>query len=125
MSQPKTTSQKPNPPSTAEKNLSLWMYLPRSTPSMSETATFTLPAGELRTDSRTAAWSSTCFSDLVMRGLLPGGTDVGAKPAGRILGEFPMQHARKEILHPSDQVRMAALVRHAGHEIELHRDIVA
>src|SRR5688572_3590118 len=43
MSQPKTTSQKPKPPSTAEKNLSRWMYLPRRMPSMSETATFTLP----------------------------------------------------------------------------------
>src|SRR6202165_5566719 len=48
MSQPNTTSQKPKPLSTAEKNLSRWMYLPRSTPSMSDTATFTLPMVDLR-----------------------------------------------------------------------------
>src|SRR5438874_4449103 len=78
MSQPKTTSQKPKPPSTAEKNLSLWMYLPRSTPSMSETATFTLGLAELRIASRTDAWSVTCFSALVI--------PVGSLRA-RILGE--------------------------------------
>src|SRR5687767_9393341 len=48
MSQPRTTSQNPKPPSTAEKNLSRWMYFPRRMPSMSETATFTLPTWDLR-----------------------------------------------------------------------------
>src|SRR5689334_22235077 len=57
MSQPNTTSQKPKPPSTAEKNLSRWMYLPRRMPSMSETATFTLPSGDLRIASRMPAVS--------------------------------------------------------------------
>ena len=52
MSQPNTTSQKPNPPSTADANLSLCRYLPRRTPSMSVTATFTLPEAELWTDFR-------------------------------------------------------------------------
>src|SRR5512134_400606 len=46
MSQPNTTSQKPNPPSTADSNLSLCRYLPRKTPSMSVTATLTLPLAE-------------------------------------------------------------------------------
>src|SRR5512140_2484773 len=49
MSQPNTTSQNPNPPSTADMNLSLCRYLPRMTPSMSVTATFTLPDAELWT----------------------------------------------------------------------------
>src|SRR5215471_7445079 len=53
MSQPNTTSQKPKPPSAAEKNLSLWRYLPRSTPSISETATLTRLPAELRTASST------------------------------------------------------------------------
>ena len=39
MSQPSTTLQKPKPDSTADRNLSLCRYLPRSTPSMSLTAT--------------------------------------------------------------------------------------
>src|SRR5436189_4831383 len=56
MSQPKTTSQKPNPPSTAEKNLSRWMYLPRRMPSMSQTPTFTFSTGEPRTESRISSW---------------------------------------------------------------------
>src|SRR5436305_754374 len=55
MSQPNTTSQKPKPPSTAEKNLSRCRYLPRSTPSMSAAATLTLPTGALRTASSTLA----------------------------------------------------------------------
>src|SRR5678815_2979462 len=54
MSQPNTTSQKPKPDSTAEKNLSRWMYLPRRMPSMSETATFTLPTCDRRSDSTTS-----------------------------------------------------------------------
>src|SRR5664280_1147858 len=53
MSQPKTTSQKPKPPpgggSAAPRNLSRWRYLPRSTPSMSLTATLTLSLPLLRT----------------------------------------------------------------------------
>src|SRR4030095_14890165 len=53
MSQPNTTSQKPNPPSTAEKNLSLCRYLPRNTPSMSDTATLTRLPAALRTASST------------------------------------------------------------------------
>src|SRR5688572_9956172 len=54
MSQPNTTLQKPKPPSTAARNLSLWMYLPRRIPSMSETPTLTLPRGEARIWSRTS-----------------------------------------------------------------------
>src|SRR6188768_2351527 len=53
MSQPKTTSQKPKPPpgegSAAPRNLSMCRYLPRSTPSMSLTATLTLLLPLLRT----------------------------------------------------------------------------
>src|SRR6185436_15886284 len=60
MSQPKTTSQKPKPPSTAEKNLSRCRYLPRSTPSMSETATFTLPTPDLRMTSTMSPASRSC-----------------------------------------------------------------
>src|SRR5215470_5500167 len=42
MSQPKTTSQKPSPPSAAERNFSSETYLPRHTPSMSTPPTFAL-----------------------------------------------------------------------------------
>src|ERR1700758_3635419 len=60
MSQPNTTSQKPNPPSAAEKNLSLWMYLPRSTPSMSDTATLTRVPAAARTASSTFLAGTSC-----------------------------------------------------------------
>src|SRR6266568_1570351 len=63
MSQPNTTSQKPKPPSTAEKNLSLWRYLPRSTPSMSDTATLTLLPAALRTASSTFLAGRFCGMD--------------------------------------------------------------
>src|SRR5258706_6090713 len=63
MSQPKTTSQKPKPPSAAEKNLSLWRYLPRSTPSMSDTATLTRLPGALRTASSTLLAGRSCGMD--------------------------------------------------------------
>src|SRR6185437_10300725 len=57
MSQPNTTSQKPKPDSTAEKNLSRCMYLPRRMPSTSQTATLTLVVSEARISSRTEACS--------------------------------------------------------------------
>ena len=66
MSQPNTTLQNPNPPSAADRNLSLCRYLPRKTPSMSVTATLTLPDGEFAPPStgrsacdrpRSASWS--------------------------------------------------------------------
>src|SRR5450432_1632079 len=60
MSQPNTTSQKPKPPSTAEKNLSLCRYLPRRTPSMSATATLTRWPGSLRTASSTLLAAMFC-----------------------------------------------------------------
>src|SRR6266581_3952533 len=63
MSQPNTTSQKPKPPSTAEKNLSLWRYLPRSTPSMSDTATLTRLPAALRTASSTFLAGRLCGMD--------------------------------------------------------------
>src|SRR3954452_15993106 len=53
MSQPSTTSQKPKPPLAAPSNLSMCRYLPRSTPSMSLTATLTLVAPLLRSRSIT------------------------------------------------------------------------
>src|SRR6185436_16534270 len=59
-SQPKTTSQKPKPPSAAEKNLSLCRYFPRSTPSMSDTATLTRLPGLARTASRTCFGAMFC-----------------------------------------------------------------
>src|SRR3954470_10107298 len=49
MSAPKTL--KPRPPSTRDGNFGAWTYLPRSTPSMSATASFTRPVGLLATDS--------------------------------------------------------------------------
>src|SRR5689334_3918864 len=55
MSQPSTTSQKPKPPLAAPSNLSMCRYLPRRTPSMSLTATFTLVAPLLRSRS-SAGW---------------------------------------------------------------------
>src|SRR6185312_6515100 len=67
MSQPNTTSQKPKPPSTAEKNLSRCMYLPRRIPSMSATATFTFVAPDSRISSSTEAWSCTSFDVSFMR----------------------------------------------------------
>src|ERR1700676_5256557 len=64
MSQPKTTSQNPKPPSgagcAAEKNLSLWRYLPRSTPSISDTATLTRLPGAVRTASSTFCGAIFC-----------------------------------------------------------------
>src|SRR3954471_22301609 len=53
MSHPSTTSQKPKPPLAAPSNLSMCRYLPRSTPSMSLTATFNLVAPLLRSRSST------------------------------------------------------------------------
>src|SRR5215472_4764531 len=72
MSQPNTTSQKPKPPSAAEKNLSLWRYLPRSTPSMSETATLTRLPGELRTASSTFLAGRSFGMDCIPPGLAGG-----------------------------------------------------
>src|SRR5688500_9135467 len=40
-SHPKTTLQKPKPPSSAASSFGLWMYLPRKMPSTSVIATFT------------------------------------------------------------------------------------
>src|SRR5215813_452275 len=74
MSQPNTTSQKPKPPSAAEKNLSLWMYFPRSTPSMSDTATLTRVPSLLRTVSSTFSTDRFCG----MRS--PGGFPSGIVP---------------------------------------------
>src|SRR5258706_6853492 len=51
MSQPNTTLQNPKPLSSADRNLSLWIYFPRNTPSMSVTATLTRAAGDPFTDS--------------------------------------------------------------------------
>src|SRR5688572_26249664 len=74
MSQPKTTSQKPKPPSTAEKNLSRCRYLPRRIPSMSETATLILPTFDLRIASTIAVpalatlfWAGFFISFLELR----------------------------------------------------------
>src|SRR5262245_26033513 len=53
MSQPKMTSQKPNPCSTALQNFSRLTYLPRKTPSMSKppTLTFFMPRSSKRAKS--------------------------------------------------------------------------
>src|SRR5689334_542327 len=76
MSQPNTTSQKPNPPSRALSNLSRCRYLPRSTPSMSDTATLTLARGDARTAAkaeRNAEPDCTAFFfELAMRGSIAG-----------------------------------------------------
>src|SRR6476659_1214161 len=60
MSQPRTTSQNPKPLSTAEYNLSLCRYLPRSTPSMSDTATLTRCPGDSRMASSTFLTVMAC-----------------------------------------------------------------
>src|SRR4030095_11114091 len=65
MPQPNTTSQNPKPPSTAETNLSLWMYLPRRMPSMSETATLTRCPGDLRTAAMTWAGVAEAGMDVL------------------------------------------------------------
>jgi hypothetical protein len=79
MSQPNTTSQKPKPLSTAEKNLSRWMYLPRSTPSMSETATFTLPMVDLRIASTMVEASFISFFAFFMTLLDCGGAGLSCR----------------------------------------------
>src|SRR5439155_13577787 len=67
MSQPKTTSQKPKPLSAAEKNLSLCRYLPRSTPSMSDTATLTRLPDDSRTASSTSLGAMSCGIGGILR----------------------------------------------------------
>src|SRR5690349_11498145 len=76
MSQPKTTLQKPKPDSAAPRNLSLCRYLPRSTPSMSVTATLTFCAGEARTAS-----SAACGFGVVAIGALRRVERAGASAA--------------------------------------------
>src|SRR4029078_12299429 len=70
MSQPNTTSQNPKPPSAAEKNLSLCRYLPRNTPSMSDTATFTRLPAALRPSSSTFLAGSSLGMTLRLPGFL-------------------------------------------------------
>src|SRR5215831_2919883 len=74
MSQPNTTSQNPKPPSSAPSNLSRCRYLPRRTPSMSDTATFTFASGEARTAASTGssavAFRAVFFFELAMPGSL-------------------------------------------------------
>src|SRR4051812_16356429 len=82
MSQPKTTLQKPKPPSAAPRNLSLCRYLPRSTPSMSATATFTFCAGERRMDSITCAAEADPVAMIAPLLLV-------SRPAGEVGGKGP------------------------------------
>src|SRR5205809_4259434 len=77
MSHPNTTLQKPKPPSTAEKNLSRWMYLPRRIPSMSETATFTFPMVEFRSASTMPPASRASLRVRFMAGFLGMGAPGG------------------------------------------------
>src|SRR6185503_3316373 len=122
MSQPNTTSQKPKPPSTAEKNLSRWMYLPRRMPSMSETATFTLAVSDLRsfsTMSALARVSVLVFRDAVFlaMGAARGDREVVGKgwrgEPGRLGRVVPTAHA-----HGVRGMRL----RHEGAGLALRED---
>src|SRR6185295_15489400 len=122
MSQPNTTSQKPKPDSTAEKNLSRWMYLPRRIPSMSETATFTLPISDLRIFSTTSALprvSALVFRDAVFLtiGAARGDREIVGKgwrgEPGRLGRIVPAAHAHG--------VRGMGL-RHEGFGLALRED---
>src|SRR5882757_7612829 len=107
MSQPSTTSQKPMPPSSADLNLSIWTYLPRSTPSMSCTPTLTwLSPRCLTIFSASAAvltWRGSIGSPLLAQTRLTG--EIARKPEGNV-GKSGDRHGEQD---HDDQVRQRDL----------------
>src|SRR5690349_13255088 len=96
MSQPSTTSQKPKPPSRAERNLSTWMYLPRRMPSMSWTPTLTWVSPRCLTIFSASAavltWRGSIQFPSLPRGRLA--AEVARKPEGNA-GEDGDEHSEE------------------------------
>src|SRR5581483_4172209 len=129
MSQPSTTSQKPKPPAggaaAAERNLSLLRYFPRSTPSMSATATFTFCAGERRTCSRIRAGVDGGWTGLTgWRCDRDNDTQMGRRVAGwerfrsrdgtvpnQRLGDKPLHRGRRNRFESSALISSPAVER--------------
>src|ERR1700733_410943 len=94
MSQPKITSQKPNPDSTMPQNLSRLAYFPRNTPSMSKppTLTFLMPRSLKRARSSLASMARDVPT---FRRLRPEVLHLSAPFAG---DDGPGQPARRPIV---------------------------